>query len=205
MSTIITIPSPCHESWDGMSANEKGRHCHTCATTVIDFTKWQPNDIINELKKGKNICARLNDEQLNVPIPTTEDFVKQIAYFKMSTFKKAAAIFLYVFMLGASSCNENIKGDIVTLPIETFAQNNFIGESIAISNIDSPPPRRYLDTIKKPVVRVGKVAIGKKPTTEVPVVENKNLKMDTTLFHGPKVGQVIMVTPNNKKKVKSKR
>jgi hypothetical protein len=208
MSTIITIPDPCHESWDAMTATEKGKHCHTCATTVIDFTHWQPQDIIKELKKGKNICARLNDDQLNVPIPTTEDFVKQIAYFKMSTFKKAAAIFLYVFMLGASSCNENIKGDVVTTPIETLAQSSFMGESIAISTIDSPPPSIHHDTIKKRVyngIRVGKVAIGKKPTTVVPVAENKNLIKDTTLFHGPKVGQVIMVTPNNKKKVKSKR
>ena len=34
----ITIPQPCHEDWDKMLPNPRGRHCNACAKTVVDFS-----------------------------------------------------------------------------------------------------------------------------------------------------------------------
>jgi hypothetical protein len=111
----ITIPTPCHEDWNKMTAKEQGRHCNVCSKTVVDFTAWQPQEILLHFKANKNVCGRFTTDQLNEPIPTQEDFAKQIAYFNISTVKKMAAIFLFVVMVGGSSCNENtLQGDVIT-------------------------------------------------------------------------------------------
>ena len=33
------IPNPCHEDWNKMTPEDKGRHCSVCDKVVIDFTK----------------------------------------------------------------------------------------------------------------------------------------------------------------------
>jgi hypothetical protein len=115
MQSIITIPTPCHEDWNAMHPNELGRHCDSCVKTVVDFTNWQPQAILKHINSNENVCGRFTADQLNEPIPSAENFVKQIAYFKISTLKKIAAIFLFAFVIGGSSCNENtLEGMVVT-------------------------------------------------------------------------------------------
>jgi hypothetical protein len=137
MSVIINIPTPCQEDWNAMTPNAKGRHCDSCAKTVIDFTNWQTHDIVTKLQTTPNVCGRFIDTQLNVPIPTSESFVKQIAYFKISTLKKAAAIFLFVFMIAGSSCNENTKGKALVHPLDSSIRNTYVGESVALNIKDT--------------------------------------------------------------------
>lgn len=33
----IQIPTPCHENWNEMNANEKGKFCKVCNKTVVDL------------------------------------------------------------------------------------------------------------------------------------------------------------------------
>ena len=51
------IPKPCHENWEQMTPNEKGRFCSSCSKTVIDFTK--PNSF-TEIQDFENVCGRFN-------------------------------------------------------------------------------------------------------------------------------------------------
>jgi hypothetical protein len=46
MPQLISIPTPCHENWDGMTANKTGKHCGVCKKDVIDFTSWQPQAFV---------------------------------------------------------------------------------------------------------------------------------------------------------------
>jgi hypothetical protein len=127
MPNIITIPTPCHEDWNTMTPKDQGRHCGSCCKTVVDFTTWEPQDILLHFQSNKNVCGRFTVDQLNEPIPSEEDFVKQISYFNISTIKKMAAIFLFAFMIGGTSCNEN---------------TDYIGKSlvaITTNNIDNVP------------------------------------------------------------------
>lgn len=39
MENNIRIENPCHENWNLMSRNQKGRFCDSCNKTVIDFSK----------------------------------------------------------------------------------------------------------------------------------------------------------------------
>ncbi|MBB6330770.1 TonB-dependent SusC/RagA subfamily outer membrane receptor [Chryseobacterium sediminis] len=62
----ITIPKPCHENWNTMSPEEKGRFCTVCSKTVQDFRKASDDDIIDVFSKAsEEICGNFNPSQLN--------------------------------------------------------------------------------------------------------------------------------------------
>ncbi|GAL79736.1 hypothetical protein JCM19274_3148 [Algibacter lectus] len=71
----ISIPKPCHENWNNMIPEEKGRFCNSCSKTVIDFTKMDTmeiQDFINQNKEN-NICGHFRQTQLdsiNLHIPS---------------------------------------------------------------------------------------------------------------------------------------
>ncbi|MDM1065077.1 carboxypeptidase-like regulatory domain-containing protein [Myroides odoratimimus] len=59
MKYRIEIPEPCHEDWDKMAPQDKGRHCAVCDKVVVDFSKASKRDIINYIKKEGKICGRI--------------------------------------------------------------------------------------------------------------------------------------------------
>ena len=61
----ISIPKPCHENWEAMTAAEKGRFCGVCTKTVFDFTKASDKEIIDHLHKESATCGRFYNIQLN--------------------------------------------------------------------------------------------------------------------------------------------
>jgi len=61
---LITVPTPCHQSWQQMETAEKGRHCGHCAKIVVDFTKMTSTDILDYLASSKNACGRFSKNQL---------------------------------------------------------------------------------------------------------------------------------------------
>lgn len=66
----ISIPEPCHEDWDKMTPNEKGRFCSLCAKTVVDFSSMTDNQVLHYLldKRDQKICGRALPEQLDTPM-----------------------------------------------------------------------------------------------------------------------------------------
>jgi len=65
----INIENPCHESWDNMLQEEKGKFCNACQKSVIDFSKMTNEQIINFLNNtNEKVCGRIAKHQLNVPI-----------------------------------------------------------------------------------------------------------------------------------------
>ncbi|WP_295716385.1 carboxypeptidase-like regulatory domain-containing protein [Mucilaginibacter sp.] len=61
----ISIPKPCHESWQQMTHVEQGRHCAQCCKTVTDFTTMSNNEVIAYLSAKSNVCGRFNEQQLH--------------------------------------------------------------------------------------------------------------------------------------------
>jgi hypothetical protein len=60
----ISIPKPCHESWQQMTPAAQGRHCAQCCKTVTDFTGMTNNQIVNYLATANNVCGRFDKQQL---------------------------------------------------------------------------------------------------------------------------------------------
>lgn len=62
----LTIPEPCHESWDQMQPEEQGRFCLSCQKTVVDFSAMSDREVLAYFDNYKgNTCGRFNNEQLN--------------------------------------------------------------------------------------------------------------------------------------------
>lgn len=71
----LNIPRPCHEKWNDMTPNERGRFCNHCSKTIIDFTKMSDKEIISVLTHQPNVCGRFRNEQMNRPIALSESTV----------------------------------------------------------------------------------------------------------------------------------
>jgi hypothetical protein len=87
----IKVADPCHENWDKMLAEERGKFCLSCQKTVVDFSRMTNDDIINyfEQNAGKSICGRIAKYQHDTPISNyrkvvTPWFNKYVAGFFMA-------------------------------------------------------------------------------------------------------------------------
>ena len=60
------IPKPCHQNWDEMTPDEKGRHCQACNKTVVDFTKMTDDQVLNYFSQhqSQKICGKVHKSQL---------------------------------------------------------------------------------------------------------------------------------------------
>lgn len=62
----ITIPTPCHENWEAMTPEEKGRFCSVCSKTVRNFTVATDDEIIDVFSNStEEICGNFYESQLN--------------------------------------------------------------------------------------------------------------------------------------------
>lgn len=59
----LTIPRPCHENWDNMTPDEKGKFCSVCSQSVYDFTDLSDEEISN-FNFDQKICGRFREDQL---------------------------------------------------------------------------------------------------------------------------------------------
>ena len=108
----ISIPKPCHEDWNAMTANQQGRHCTSCAKTVVDFTQMSDEEVKHFLinKKEEKLCGRFNNTQLHrIRIELPQD----ILYINMPSWKRFLAACLIVFSTTLFSCDVSTKGEPV--------------------------------------------------------------------------------------------
>ena len=76
MSLRISIPDPCHQNWNQMQPNEKGRFCDTCKLTVVDFTKMSNEEIKTYLLNKSYVCGRFDCTQLDKSHRSTLEILK---------------------------------------------------------------------------------------------------------------------------------
>lgn len=110
----ITIPKPCHEDWNKMTPNEKGRHCNSCQKSVYDFTNKTDSFIIKIFEKEGNICGRFINSQLKRSLNSNETESRYLPYL-------ASGLFAFL-ALGTNSAIA--QGDTIkTHKTEIFTQN----------------------------------------------------------------------------------
>ncbi|MDL5045039.1 carboxypeptidase-like regulatory domain-containing protein [Oscillatoria amoena NRMC-F 0135] len=68
--TTLSIPKPCHEDWEKMTTQDKGRFCSLCQKTVVDFSHFSDKELIDYFRTNHtaNTCGRLNNTQLERPL-----------------------------------------------------------------------------------------------------------------------------------------
>lgn len=62
----LSVPTPCGENWDKMTNTAAGKHCDSCAKTVIDFSFMTDAEIFAVINNSRGkVCGRFQDDQLN--------------------------------------------------------------------------------------------------------------------------------------------
>lgn len=120
MSGNIYIPKPCHESWNNMSIEEKGRHCLVCSKMVKDFTKMEKTEIIEELKKTTGeVCGRINAQQVT-PIKS-----QQKLHVFISDWLYRKAIYPVMALLGLSLTTKKATAQVDYPIMGKIAYNDY--------------------------------------------------------------------------------
>jgi len=67
MKSFIKVPQPCHAPWSKMQEADKGRHCKSCSTIVIDFTTMNDAELKTWFKdnKGESFCGHFKSDQVS--------------------------------------------------------------------------------------------------------------------------------------------
>lgn len=64
--TLLQIPKPCSQNWEGMNVVSGGRFCNNCEKKVVDFSLMSDRQILEILNKSKGeVCGRFVNEQMN--------------------------------------------------------------------------------------------------------------------------------------------
>jgi hypothetical protein len=143
--SIYSIPNPCHEDWNKMTPNEKGRYCGICNKTVIDFSKMSKieiQDYFRNIANGSKICGSFNSKQLNpkskrISIQTWSIDLYQNASDKLKNplFRKCA-LFLIGIVLILTGCKSNTRTTGVIPLLKQEIDTTMVGD-IAIEHPDS--------------------------------------------------------------------
>jgi hypothetical protein len=62
----LNVPDACHEDWNLMTPEEKGRYCMACRKTVLDFTNMSDREVLQHIAgTSGNVCGRMHSDQVN--------------------------------------------------------------------------------------------------------------------------------------------
>ena len=165
----ISIPKPCHENWEAMTPEDKGKFCSVCTKTVFDFTKASDKEIIEQLNKDTTTCGRFYNNQLNRNLVVSQQ--------KSSYWSIATATIIGFLGLGNEVAYSQVKQDT----IQTEPKEDLILGKVYI------PQKRIITGVVSdelgPVAGVNVVVKGSDNSTitnfdgkfEIPINENDTL------------------------------
>jgi TonB-dependent SusC/RagA subfamily outer membrane receptor len=79
----LSIPEPCHESWQRMTPTDQGRFCNACAKEVIDFSMMTDTEVLNYFTSlsNENVCGRALPSQLERTISWPKEPKKRLFWY----------------------------------------------------------------------------------------------------------------------------
>jgi hypothetical protein len=106
MINSLRIAEPCHQQWNKMLPDEKGRYCLSCSKSVIDFTGWEPEAIANYLMSNKSasICGRLHAHHLGSEQIDKPQLLRRVITSTWRVTKKVAAVIIIIFGMQITAC-----------------------------------------------------------------------------------------------------
>ncbi len=149
MSYIVRIPEPCNEDWNKMSPESTGRHCTSCAKTVIDFTNKTDTEIHSILAENsdKKVCGHFKKTQVDRPLKISIPW--HLIPRNVSSTKTFAMAIFFVFGTFLFSCTgdngrtvgeigienqEMLVGMMLPLPIQ---EDTSLVDSLKIEVLDT--------------------------------------------------------------------
>ena len=194
MRTIlnINIPTPCHEDWNNMTPEQKGRHCKSCEKTVFDFTSKTDEYIVKTYQKNTTLCGRFKTSQLDRELVLSRKEKNNYLSYVVST--------LFAF-LSFGSMDLEAQEQPKVVPINT-SHNPTIKGKIAISVLHKTINGTVTDEYDGlPLIGVNVVIKGSKIGAQTDFDGNYKLKAkkgDTIVFSllGYETKEVIVSNSN---------
>jgi len=127
---IIRIPEPCHEDWNKMQPDAKGKFCGSCSKSVFDFSNKTDNEIRDILieYKDQKVCGHFKKTQLDRPL-IVQINLRDLPVNMSSTKVFAISLFL-VFGTFLFSCTNEKNQKISEIKIENIQRT--VGEMQAL-------------------------------------------------------------------------
>lgn len=150
-SIQISIPTPCHENWQQMTAVDKGRFCASCQKKVFDFTNSSDREIASVLKNTENACGRFSITQIDRDLVIPKD--------KSSIWIAASAAALSLLTIGTNKA-------LAQTPVNTEQHQND-NTRIILGKV-APSRSMITGTVSNPQGEVlpGAIIINKKSSVE---------------------------------------
>ncbi|MBL7912707.1 MAG: T9SS type A sorting domain-containing protein [Bacteroidia bacterium] len=171
---IIRIPEPCHEDWNKMEPDTKGKFCNSCSKSVIDFsnkTDLEIKDILLE-HKGQKVCGHFKKTQIDRPLNIRIDFNNLPK--NVSTTKAFAIALFFVFGTFLFSCTTIDGKKVETIEVVNNKNEQYVEGEIA-------PMQMKEDTLK----------LEKLPLTECSVeTVDGGISVEEVLVNEPKIEEV---------------
>ncbi|MCP2026924.1 hypothetical protein L1276_002068 [Flavobacterium sp. HSC-32F16] len=138
----ITIPEPCHEDWNKMIPDERGRFCISCSKTVVDFTSMLPDEIQYFFIQNQNnkICGRFKKSQLNtitIQIPSRIIY-SQTSYHRMFLLALFIAMGTTLFSCQDKNGNKQ-KIDQVEIIEDSIKQKTIVKNVLLKDSLNKKP------------------------------------------------------------------
>jgi hypothetical protein len=131
---ILSIPEPCHEDWNKMTPDAKGRFCGSCNKSVYDLSNKSDEEIHDILKghESGKICGHVKNTQLNRPLNFSVPL--HLLPTNASPFRAFAMALFLVFGTTLFSCTNDRQqkvGEINVVPqMKTELVNQVLDEKM---------------------------------------------------------------------------
>ena len=109
----LSIAEPCHENWEKMSPDAKGKFCGSCQKQVVDFTNMSDTQVAQFFKKPStgSVCGRFMTDQLNREIEIPKKRIPWAKHF--------FTIMLPAFLISKASAQNSKMGKIMSVEKDT--------------------------------------------------------------------------------------
>jgi len=181
---IIRIPEPCHEDWNKMKPDEKGKFCGSCCKSVVDFSNKTDLEIQNILLENKDqkVCGHFKKTQIDRPLNISFD-LKNLPKNISSTKAFAIALFL-VFGTLLFSCtdekNKTIGAIEVTNSLKEQEEVHTVGMMLIMPDSIIAEPLPEIDTVDGEIVCTETFVNGGLSMETVPAIKDTVYTADTT-------------------------
>ncbi|WP_299678161.1 hypothetical protein [uncultured Tenacibaculum sp.] len=172
----ITIPEPCHENWQKMTPNDKGRFCASCSKTVVDFTKKSTKEIQEYLteNKGKRVCGHFYRKQLDSIVIQLPDTVFNTNLSFQKLFFLALLIAMGTTLFSCKTEHKTQKIEKITL-IDSLTKVEKTIDSLAVFNPKDSLKTKPTFCPSPPEKKDDLIILG-----DLPIIDNGEIVIETT-------------------------
>jgi len=109
----LSIAEPCHENWEKMSPDAKGKFCGSCQKQVIDFSSMSDTQVAQFFKKPStgSVCGRFMTDQLNREIEIPKKRIPWAKHF--------FTLLLPAFLISKASAQNSKMGKVIPVEKDT--------------------------------------------------------------------------------------